>query len=291
MIVALTARPRVTGGPSLRTAAVCACLSLVLLACGAAPTGPAADIAPLSFVLHEQRFESRGCARSGQPCAQVLLRWPEFSDLRQADAIEPMQAWILDHLGRHSETGEATESPEAAARAFIASFERQLDDTPALSQDWFEHRRVQVIHQDAQVISLALDISSYTGGAHPMSARRLASFDRDSGELLTLDAVVRPAARGLFTDLVTRSVRSELGIAPELNLADAGFLVEDNRITPTDNFVVTARGWLMHYDPYEIAPYAMGPIEIELSFSELENIAAPGTPAAPRTPPLIADPP
>lgn len=291
MIFAPRPRALVASGSTLRAAAVCVPLCLALLACGAAPTGPGADASPLSFALQEQRFESRDCRRSGRPCAEVLLRWPEFSDPRHADAIAPMQSWILEHLSRNSMTGEASGSPEAAARAFIESFERQLDDAPAFTQDWFEHRRVQVIHQDAQVVSLALDVASYTGGAHPMSARRLASFDRSSGELLTLDAVVRPPALGLLTDLVTRSVRVERGVPPDMDLADAGFLVEDNRIAPTENFAVTAAGWLMHYDPYEIAPYAVGPIELVLPFGELENIALPGTPAAPRSPPLIADSP
>ena len=275
----------------LRSAAGCTLLCTTLLGCGAAPTGPAGDAPPLSFALQEQRFESRGCARSGQPCAEVLLRWPEFSDSRQAPAVAPVQAWIHAQLERHSMTGESAGSAEAAARAFIESFERQRVDAPEFAQDWFEHRRIQVIHQDPQVVSLALDIASYTGGAHPMSARRLASFDHSTGERLNLDAVVRPAAVGLLTDLVTRSVRVGQGIPPERDLADAGFLVEDNRIAPTDNFAVTATGWRMHYDPYEIAPYAMGPIEVELSFDDIENIALPGTPAAPRTAPLIADSP
>ena len=264
---------------------------LWLAACGSAPASRGDAVAPTQFTLQEQRFESRGCLRAGEPCAEVLLRYPEFARASAPALVDAMHGWIEQQMSIHGIDGQPAESPRVAARSFIEAFERHVAERPTQEPDWFDHRRVELLYEDAQVVSLTFQMASFTGGAHPMSARRLASFDRSTGERLTLDAAVRPSAVGLLTDLVTRSVRTEQAIPPELDLADAGFLVEDNRIAPTDNFAVTATGWRMHYDPYEIAPYAMGPIEVELSFDDIENIALPGTPAAPRTAPLIADSP
>jgi len=259
---------------------------LALAACTAAPTGP---VEPLRYTLQEQRFESRGCARAGQPCAEVLMRYPEFTQEQAPALVDAMQRWIEQQMSVHGIDGQPAESPRVAARTFIEGFEQHVAESPDQATDWFDRRRVEVLYEDAQVISLAFEMSSFAGGAHPMSMRRLASFDRASAQQLRLEDVVRPDAMRLLTDLVTRAVRTDLGIAPQVDLADAGFFVDDNRIPPPDNFAVTAEGWLLHYDPYEIAPYAMGPIEIRLGFREIENVARAGTPASPRSPPLILE--
>jgi len=262
---------------------------LWLAACGSAPASRGDDPAPIRYTLQEQRFESRGCARSGQPCAEVLMRYPEFTQEQAPALVDAMQRWIEQQLSVHGIDGQPAESPRAAARTFIEGFERHVAESRDQAMDWFDRRRVEVLHEDAQVISLAFEMSSFAGGAHPMSIRRLASFDRTTAQLLRLEDAVRPDAMRLLTDLVTRAVRTDLGIAPQVDLADAGFFVDDNRIPPPDNFAVIAEGWLLHYDPYEIAPYAMGPVEIRLRFSEIENVARAGTPASPRSPPLILE--
>jgi len=262
---------------------------LWLAACGTAPTSPGNESEPLQFTLQEQRFESRGCARPGQPCAEVLMRYPEFTREQAPALADAMQRWIEQQMSVHGIDGQPAESPRVAARTFIEGFEQHVAESPDQATDWFDRRRVEVLHEDAQVISLAFEMSSFAGGAHPMSMRRLASFDRASAQLLRLEDAVRPDAMRLLTDLVTRAVRTDLGIAPQVDLADAGFFVDDNRIPPPDNFAVTAEGWLLHYDPYEIAPYAMGPLEIRLRFSEIENVARAGTPASPRSPPLLLE--
>ncbi|MCC5861695.1 MAG: DUF3298 domain-containing protein [Gammaproteobacteria bacterium] len=260
----------------------------LLTACPAGGTGTRAEAPPVRYALHEHRQESRGCARAGEPCAEVLLRWPRFSPDAAPAAVAAMQAWIADEMARDPLGDGLAASPEAAARAFVAAFEAEAATAPVT--EWFLRRQAQLIHQDARVISLAVDSSVYAGGAHPLSSRQLASFDRDTGERLDIEAVVRPEARTLFADLLTRALRRERGIAAGVSLADAGFFLDDDRVPPTDNFAVTADGWLLHYDPYEIAPYALGPVELALAFREIENVARPDTAAAPREPPRILEP-
>lgn len=259
----------------------------LLAACPAGGMGTRAEAPPVTYALHEHRQESRGCAREGVPCAEVLLRWPRFSPDAAPAAVAAMQAWLEAEMARDP-LGEArADSPAAAARAFIDAFEAETATAPAA--EWFLRRQAQLIHQDGRVLSLAVDSSVYAGGAHPLSTRQLASFDRETGERLDIERVVRPESMALLADLLTRALRRERGIAASVSLADAGFFLEDDRVPPTDNFAVTADGWLLHYDPYEIAPYALGPVELSLTFREIENVALTGTAAAPREPPRVLE--
>ncbi len=261
----------------------------LLAGCPAGSVDTRADtLPPISYTLHEHRHESRGCGRPGEPCAEVLLRWPRFAAVEAPAAVAAMQAWLHSEMTRDPLGETPAESPEAAAREFVAAFE--VATARARVTEWTLRRDARIIHQDSQVLSLAVDSSVYAGGAHPLSSRKLASFDRATGERLDIAAVVRPEAMTLFSDLLTRALRRERGIASDVSLADAGFFLDDDQVPPTDNFAVTADGWLLHYDPYEIAPYALGPVELALGFRDIENIARVGTAAAPREPPRILEP-
>jgi hypothetical protein len=264
-------------------------LCLLVVACSGGTQGRATGPSTAGPALQEIQSRSAGCGRSGSPCAEVLIRWPALPE-SDDPAITRARAWLAGQLARDALTDEDAGSPETASRRFLTAFDRELAASPGLAQDWFLQRRAQLLHEDDRVISLVVEESLYTGGAHPLSSRRLASFKRADGERLTLEGVLRPEASELFGDLLVRALRRARELPPGTALADAGFFLEDGRLPPTDNFAVTAEGWLLHYDPYEIAPYAMGPTELRLGFREIENLVLPGSAAAPRSPPLIANP-
>jgi hypothetical protein len=49
----------------------------------------------------------------------------------------------------------------------------------------------------------------------------------------------------------------------------------ENSIEPTNNFCITKKGILFLYNPYEIAAYAMGEIELFIPFEELKTVVNP----------------
>jgi len=58
---------------------------------------------------------------------------------------------------------------------------------------------------------------------------------------------------------------------PEDDLEKDGGLFE-NKIAYNDNFAVTKEGLKFYYNNYEIAPYASGPTEILITYSELNDL-------------------
>jgi hypothetical protein len=69
---------------------------------------------------------------------------------------------------------------------------------------------------------------------------------------------------------VEAELRTLTGIGETAHLQEGGFF--ENTITIPENFFIVPGGLGFHWDPYEIAPYAMGPIEITIPFEKLQNV-------------------
>ena len=62
--------------------------------------------------------------------------------------------------------------------------------------------------------------------------------------------------------------RWESGPADDEELAQRGFFPET--IAPTENFEVTPEGIVFHYNPYDIACYAIGEVDVPFTKEELK---------------------
>jgi len=261
---------------------------ITLASCAAAPA-PQDEGAPRIRGIDQTRHESPGCDDGG-PCARVTHRYPRFDTESALGAA--LHAWTLERLGRLPDSvagGRAPGSPDAAAEAFLERFDAFRERVPEARGDWYDEHRVEVLHASGRVISLAHHRSWYTGGAHPNATRELAGFDRRNGEILVLDETLRDGVTARLRALLTRALRRERGLARDQSLADAGYFVSGARLPVTDNFAVVDGGWLFRYDAYAIAPYALGPTELTLSFDEIENLVRPDSPARPPQPPRIME--
>ncbi len=64
-------------------------------------------------------------------------------------------------------------------------------------------------------------------------------------------------------------------VAEGAALKDSGFTFENDLFTLPENFALRDEGLAFYYNPYDVAPYAMGPTEIVLSWEEIKDLLAP----------------
>jgi hypothetical protein len=119
----------------------------------------------------------------------------------------------------------------------------------------------------------------YLGGAHGMTEKRYLVIDPARTEALTLDRIIPPQRREALGERIEAALRRrsvEGGIVPETTdpagpLTRWGYF-EDTLEIP-DNFFLTPEGIGFHWDPYEIAPYYRGPLEIIIPYEEIAGDA------------------
>jgi hypothetical protein len=147
---------------------------------------------------------------------------------------------------------------------------------------WRLDRRVDAIADTLGVVSLARSDFEYTGGAHPTTRVRLVSVDADSGGTLRFDHVFRYELRDSLDATLAPIFRAARGMAPDSNLAAAGFSFADSVFHTNDNFALVATGVRWHFDPGEVGSEALGPTDFVAPYDLVRAFAREGGPLWPK---------
>lgn len=114
-----------------------------------------------------------------------------------------------------------------------------------------------------------LSSSSYLGGAHPYTGTTPFTYDLKRGCVLTLDNVFKPGTNDKLLGMIKSELASQLGLSNPASLAKADIFVDNLFVSPLIYISASGGGVVFHYNPYEIAPYSRGPIDVELAAFEL----------------------
>lgn len=107
----------------------------------------------------------------------------------------------------------------------------------------------------------------YTGGAHPNHSMSYIIYDLKNGEKLTLDKIFIKTKIEKIDQLLRDYIKNDEG------LMEAIFEIE--KVTTVNNFSFDQAEIRFFFNPYEIAPYAAGEIEIPISWIKLKEYIQP----------------
>jgi hypothetical protein len=164
---------------------------------------------------------------------------------------------------------------KAQRDSFFAFYRASMvDEKPDSSQEYFSQNyartsEMQVLFNEKDLLSVGYTGYAYQGGAHGSHGTTLASYDLVTKKQLKLDDVFKPNYKKTLTAALEKALRKKYNLNPKESLAQFLF---DPTIATTENFAVTRKGILFDYPPYEIAAYAMGEIQLYVSFEELKTV-------------------
>ena len=189
-----------------------------------------------------------------------------FLDMRPQQAIEAyaamkhneyiqnnlplLQEWAIDH--EDEPLGETLFNEELIISAAPIGNCLPLNNIPSL---W----------------SYAMDVYEYTGGAHGNRYLLIQNYDLQTGDAVSeQDLFIDDYYEQLKTLLLEALIAQTDEAETKKDLRRLGYSVVD--VVPNENFYVTPEGITYVYNPYEIAPYAMGCIEIFLSWETVRPL-------------------
>jgi hypothetical protein len=111
---------------------------------------------------------------------------------------------------------------------------------------------------------------TYTGGAHGMKTTRYFVIDLEAQKLLRIDDFVRDYQGDQIRDLIYEELRNYSGLERGRPLSDGIYLKDEPELT--FNFFINEEGLGLHWDPYEIAPYSEGSIEVMLPWKKIRPL-------------------
>lgn len=129
------------------------------------------------------------------------------------------------------------------------------------SLNWEMISKNEIIYKGNKIVSFSNESYLYSGGAHGNTMKTHYVFDLESKDVLSSNEVFKPKSCNAIIDLQKKALEKE-GVNIEEIYTD-GFTCENN-------FYFTKEGIYFHYNQYEIASYADGPIDIFISIEEIK---------------------
>jgi hypothetical protein len=214
----------------------------------------------------------KGCVEPDSSCTYFKVNYlkivspePKTSEVMN----HQIQKTLLNLLkGFGSGTGSET-SLEEIGKAFVDDYDAFIHEFPESVQVWSVETLMDKTYETGEITTFRIDVESYTGGAHGNYITKFLNFKSKSGELVGLEDVF-PDTIQLKQALLV-ALRNQKSLEDGDDLGEAGFFLEDGKIPLSDNFGFTETGFIFHFDPYIIAPFAMGAIEIEIPRSAVKT--------------------
>jgi Deacetylase PdaC/Protein of unknown function (DUF3298) len=230
-----------------------------------------ADYLSHPFAFSAKRFHYKSCIRDSV-CATMTFAYPVFSGgnpaatdlLNQAveTNLRSFAFWAnVPNIGFETALDTAAHRMEKALRATVAEDVRYA--TP-----WVNKVDGRIVFQNKRYLSLSLDNYSFMGGKHPNTFVHLATYDLNTGRSIPVVDMISDTTAVLR--LLEQVFRSTKDIGPEENLKN--YLLVD-RLPLPDNACIVSEGVRFHYNPYEIASHAFGPIDLLLPWEQLIQLS------------------
>ncbi|MDR0662741.1 MAG: RsiV family protein, partial [Spirochaetaceae bacterium] len=147
-------------------------------------------------------------------------------------------------------------------------YQKTTDDAESrgsVSHDWYYKEWFSgVIYPELLVISRESYV--YSGGAHGENQKTYFVIDTKRLSQITLGDILKPDSGEALQKEIDGALRAKYS-AP---LTQAGFFADT--AGESDNFFISREGLGFCWNPYDIAPYAMGVIEVVLPYDRIENL-------------------
>lgn len=221
----------------------------------------------------------------------------KFPDLVGTKADQAMANFIAKTLGSTENLRSTTELAPLLDRHLELCEQEVTAEYAALNAKQTElyinlNRSLDIIYtvslnQDG-LLSFGLDAYAYSGGAHANQNLAYFNLDLNSDRLLKLKDLIKPESLKTFINIekyrllteqsdslyperlaefVALSVNTE-AMSAEQQLAAFGDL---------DNFYLTNEALITYYNPYDLAPYAAGPIFVTIPYAEIVDYILPNS--------------
>lgn len=240
------------------------CLALFFVGCQQPKDENKATFEMQSFALESQP----GCVSDTVACATFKVEYPHFIEMDttvEQAIMERMEFWLSGGID-----GEA-KSISVLGNDFIRDFSQFVTDMPDYGMGWNYNARVSVLLATDSLISLQIDIESFTGGAHGSYTTNYVNVDPVTGTPYLLDSFLRPGYQEVLNQLGERDFRLQRELEERSSLEDAGFNFPENQFQLNDNYGFRKEGIVFFFNSYEIAAYAEGPTEILVPYEELRG--------------------
>ncbi|MGB5818578.1 MAG: DUF3298 domain-containing protein [Saonia sp.] len=208
-------------------------------------------------------------AGSCEACPKVSVTVPNaLEDSKLADAINNALKEEVISLLTFDDEINATTITEAIT-SFKNGFQELKNIYPEEAIGWEAKIEGKVSYESTTMLTIELSSYLFTGGAHGYSAIRFLNFNKKEGAELE-DWELFESKKD-FIRFAEAKFRIQEDIPQDSPINSTGFMFEKNEFYLPENIGFTKDGIQLHYNQYDVASYADGPIVLTLPYNEVKN--------------------
>ncbi|MBL7825608.1 MAG: DUF3298 and DUF4163 domain-containing protein [Saprospiraceae bacterium] len=207
-------------------------------------------------------------------CAQIELAYPVLSGGDKPAVVQSINDTIMAFVYMVIGGDQKMPLPQAFDSA-IANLYLMVQDqyaaTPEMGMSFANELTSKNLFQSKKALSIEMSNYSFTGGAHGNYGSALFSFSLADGKLVELTDIVK--------DTVALQALIQKGFVDTHNKNGDHYTLED-LVFPESiplplpmQWCVVKEGVRFVYNPYEVAPYAVGQTDIILTWEQLGVLA------------------
>lgn len=233
---------------------------------------PAAKPSASPIQSETRQCMKRYCA-SDEHCANFSIYFPQFigGDSATTNAVtESYRSFILSTVGGNPNLPFEV-ALDSAGIYFCNEFAQVIKENPEMPLGYDFTLVSNVLVNNPKIITLEMSGNSYTGGAHPNSFATLVTYDlQNKGTVLPVTAFVNDTTAVL--PLLEKAYKQSKGMTETGKIAELLY-PELTQLPLPRNIGIVPEGIRFYYSDYEVAPHAVGPADIILSWGQLGGLA------------------
>gem|GEM_PF-4373722 len=238
--------------------------------------GGTADVPTWEMKVAERK--TGPCPSESEKCLTMKAEYPVFAsgDAAWAKTLnDDVMRFVLPQF-KYEGTGSPGEtSIEQSFDAMEADFNTVLRNEMAGTSGWFTDVSVKPESiLSGHYLNMKSSVSSFLGGAHPNSFLQLKVYDCAAKAAVEWQDLVTDTTALLA--LAETKFLAQSGLKAGANYEAEGYWFADNRFSLPSNFALTESGFYFYFNAYEVASYALGSIELTMTFDEAKDILVPG---------------
>lgn len=160
---------------------------------------------------------------------------------------------------------------EEIVEAYRSGLENEKDGPFRASMNNETIATASVNYNEHDYVVIRSDLYTYTGGVHGVREASYTCYDVQRRKELELNGIVS-AGPATLQRLIEKQFRKDNGLQPLDTLTAILF---KNKLPPNDNFYFNDKGLGFSYNPYEVAAYATGIIDVLIPYRDLKKYLVP----------------
>ena len=192
------------------------------------------------------------------PCYSISVN-AILPDNETASRVLTERLFALKGMAPRQAMALFTDSLESQFSQELDEFSSLCDDDEEMEYEYHVNcSPVEPIDTASGVISFLCTFEVYQGGAHGGYECYYLNFSLNDGHLITLGEVYD----GNPCPAMREKLLRDNGCRTDEELMDKTQILTLGQLYATDNFLIEGDSLLFHFNPYEIAPYSAGAIEV-----------------------------